>query len=62
MHQKRIGFEYHDAAHNTTATGYKAKGVAESPDASWYLQLVLTDPAFEGQGQPFHLYTLVEQG
>jgi hypothetical protein len=30
--------------------GYKAKGIKESPDAAWYLQLLMTDPAFEGQG------------
>lgn len=47
---KRIGFEYLDLSHEGMLAGYKAKGVKESPDASWYLQLVWTDPTYQGQG------------
>lgn len=31
--------------------GYKDKGIKESSDASWYLQLVMTDPDYAGQGE-----------
>lgn len=46
----RIGFEYQNASKAAMAAGYKANAVKESPNASWYLQLLMTDPAFEGQG------------
>lgn len=45
-----MGFEYLDLSHEGMVAGYKAKGVKGSPDASWYLQLVWTDPAYQGQG------------
>ncbi|KAF8890738.1 hypothetical protein BD779DRAFT_1799447 [Infundibulicybe gibba] len=37
------------ASHAIIAAGYKAKGV-KTPDASWCLQMVMTDPSYEGQG------------
>ncbi|KAF9455963.1 hypothetical protein BDZ94DRAFT_1353722 [Collybia nuda] len=46
----RVGFEYLDQSHAGMSAGYKAKGVKQSPDASWYLQLVWTEPAHQGQG------------
>lgn len=46
----RIGFEYLDSSHAALEKGYKGKGSKESPDASWYLQLIMTDPEYQGQG------------
>ncbi|KIK09690.1 hypothetical protein K443DRAFT_636141 [Laccaria amethystina LaAM-08-1] len=38
-----------DSSHAALEKGYKGKGSKESPDASWYLQLIMTDPEYQGQ-------------
>jgi len=46
----RIAFEYMDSSHAAMKKVYKANGIDKSSDASWYLQLIMTDPDFENQG------------
>ncbi|KAF8890737.1 hypothetical protein BD779DRAFT_1516787 [Infundibulicybe gibba] len=53
--QKRIWFECLGASHAAMVVGYKTKGAKTTPDASWHLQMVMTDPNYEGQGTPFVL-------
>lgn len=48
---QRIGFEYVDSSHAAMEKIYKINGIDKSPDASWYLQLVMTDPDFENKGE-----------
>ncbi|KAJ8519280.1 hypothetical protein ONZ45_g3751 [Pleurotus djamor] len=47
---KRLGFQYMDQCHRAYERCFKAKGIKDSPDNSWYLSLVATDPEHQGKG------------
>ncbi|TFK50597.1 hypothetical protein OE88DRAFT_273496 [Heliocybe sulcata] len=46
----RVGVEYGAVSEKALKEAYAAKGVKQSPDTSWYLQLACTDPNEQGKG------------
>lgn len=46
----RVGIEYGDVSEKALKEAFAAKGIKESPNTSWYLQLACTDPDMQGQG------------
>jgi hypothetical protein len=47
---QRAMFEHENLTNAAMLASYKERGVKESPSAAWFLELMMTDPVYEGQG------------
>jgi len=47
---QRIAFEYQAICESSMHKLFKRKGIKRSPDGAWYLQMIFTDPEYQGNG------------
>ena len=47
---QRIAFDYQATAESTMHKLFKNEEIERSPDDSWYLQMIFTDPGYQGKG------------
>ncbi|TFK69133.1 hypothetical protein BDN72DRAFT_857900 [Pluteus cervinus] len=55
----RIILDHVDKSEKALDECYKSRGIKESPEKSWYLQLIWVNPDFQGQG---YLSVLMQEG
>jgi len=47
---QRIAFEYQAISESAMHKLFEQKGIKRSPDDAWYLQMIFTDPEYQGKG------------